>query len=150
MPKLKSLKPFIPAYVFASLILIGSSIPTYKLHRLQRKHLILRILFSDIFIHFVAFVVLTVLLSIGYVKINQSKSWWIKAAGGAFFVGCLVEAIQVLLPYRSFSISDLSVDLIAIIVALVVFAVVQNPTGLATRRTEKEKEKNRTVPLFLL
>jgi VanZ family protein len=134
MPKLKSLKPFIPAYLFASLILIGSSIPTYKLHRLQRKHLILRILFSDIVMHFVAFVILTVLLSIGYVKISQSKSWWIKAAGGSFFVGCLVEAIQLFLPYRSFSVSDLSIDLIAIIVALVVFAVVHSTTGPADKK----------------
>lgn len=131
MSKIRSHKPFIPAYVFASLILIGSSIPTHSLYPLQKKSLVLRIFFSDIFMHFAAFVLLTVLLSIGYVKTGESKNWWIKAAAVSFSIGCLVEVIQIFLPYRSFSMGDLGVDLIAIIVALVVFTIVKLPIETA-------------------
>ena len=125
MSKLRSLKPFIPAYSFAVLILIGSSIPTYKLHRLQRQNPILKILLSDFVIHFVAFTILTVLLSIGYVKFKKSKSWWLKAAFLSMFVGVLVEVIQIFLPYRSFSTRDLGVDFVGILTGLVFFLIMK-------------------------
>jgi VanZ family protein len=131
MSKLKSLKPFIPAYIFALLILIGSSIPTYELYRLQRKSALWRIFLSDVFMHFAAFAFLTVLLSIGYAKAGGTKYWWIKAAAVSFFVGWLVEIIQIFLPYRSFSMRDIAVDLIAIFVALIVYATAKLPIGTA-------------------
>ena len=127
MSKPKSLKPFVPAYVFMSLILIASAVPTHSLHRLQRKSLILKILLSDIIFHFAAFAVLTILLSIGYVRAGEPKAWWIKAAAASFFVGCLVEVIQIFLPYRSFSLRDLAVDGIAIFVILVIFTTAKLP-----------------------
>jgi VanZ family protein len=129
MSKLRSLKPFIPAYGFATLILIGSSIPTYTLHRLQRHSSILKILLSDFVIHFVAFAILTVLLSIGYVKSKRTKIWWLKAALVSMFVGVLVEVIQTFLPYRSFSTRDLGIDVIGIITALIIFAAARFPVG---------------------
>jgi VanZ family protein len=123
MAKIKSLRPFIPAYSFAVLILIGSSIPTYRLHRLQRQSPILEILLSDFVIHFFAFAVLAFLLSMGYVKAEKFPFWWAKAAALSFFVGSLVEVIQIFLPYRSFSTRDLGVDVVGIMTALVLFAV---------------------------
>lgn len=117
MSKLKSLRPFIPAYSFAVLILIGSSIPTYQLHQ--------EILPSDSVIHFVAFALLTILLSVGYVKANKSKFWWAKAAVASLFVGVLVELIQIFLPYRNFSTRDLGIDVVGIITALVLFAILK-------------------------
>ena len=125
MSKLRSLKPFIPAYSFAVLILIGSSIPTYKLHRLQRQSSILKILLSDFVIHFIAFAVLAVLLSIGYVKSKKSKTWWLNAALVSIFVGVLVEVIQIFLPYRSFSTRDLGVDVVGILTALIFFSILK-------------------------
>ena len=125
MSKLRSLKAFIPAYSFAVLILIGSSIPTYKLHRLQRQSSILKILLSDFVIHFIAFAVLAVLLSIGYVKSKKSKTWWLNAALVSIFVGVLVEVIQIFLPYRSFSTRDLGVDVVGILTALIFFSILK-------------------------
>jgi len=125
MSKLKSLRPFIPAYSFAVLILIGSSIPTYRLQQLQRKSPILKIVLSDFVIHFVAFALLAILLSIGCVKANESKFWWMKAALVSFYVGLLVEVIQIFLPYRNFSTRDLGVDVVAIITALVLFVILK-------------------------
>ena len=125
MSKLRSLKAFIPAYSFAVLILIGSSIPTYKLHRLQRQSSILKILLSDFVIHFIAFAVLAVLLSIGYVKSKKSKTWWLKSALVSIFVGVLVEVIQIFLPYRSFSTRDLGVDVVGILTALIFFSILK-------------------------
>jgi VanZ family protein len=127
MSKLRSLKPFIPAYSFAALILIGSSIPTYRLQRLQRQHSILKILLSDFVLHFVAFAILAVLLSIGYVKSKKYKTWWLKAAYMSLFVGVLVEVIQIFLPYRSFSTRDLGIDVVGIITALVLFVAARFP-----------------------
>jgi VanZ family protein len=121
MSKLRSLRPFIPAYSFAVLILIGSSIPTNKLLLFQRHSSILKILLSDFFIHFGAFAILTVLLSIGYFKSRESKAWWIKVALVSLLVGILVEVIQFFLPYRSFSIRDLGIDVVGISTALVLF-----------------------------
>ena len=125
MSKLRSLKAFIPAYSFAVLILIGSSIPTYKLHRLQRQSSILKILLSDFVIHFIAFAVLAVLLSIGYVKSKKYKTWWLNAALVSIFVGVLVEVIQIFLPYRSFSTRDLGVDVVGILTALIFFSILK-------------------------
>ncbi|UCE40715.1 MAG: VanZ family protein [Candidatus Aminicenantes bacterium] len=129
MTKLKSLKPFIPAYSFATLILIGSSIPTDRLNRLQRQIPIMRILLSDFVIHFFAFAILVILLGIGYIKANKPKFWWAKAAAASLFVGVLVEVIQLFLPYRSFSTGDLGVDIIGIIAALVPFVVINEIDG---------------------
>ncbi len=123
MSKIRSLKPFIPAYVFTLLILIGSSIPTYKLVRLQRQSSILKILLSDFVIHFVAFAILTVLLSLGYIASKKSKIWWLKAAFLSQFVGVLVEVIQIFLPYRTFSTKDLGVDFGGIVTALILFTI---------------------------
>ena len=125
MSKLRSLKAFIPAYSFAVLILIGSSIPTYKLHRFQRQSSILKILLSDFVIHFIAFAVLAVLLSIGYVKSKKSKTWWLNAALVSIFVGVLVEVIQIFLPYRSFSTRDLGIDVVGILTALIFFSILK-------------------------
>ena len=126
MLKIKSLKPFIPAYCFAALILIGSAIPTYRLHRLQRQSPILEVLLSDFVMHFVAFSLLAFLLSIGYVKVRQLRLWWVKAAAVALFVGVLVEVIQIFLPYRDFSTKDLGVDVLGIAAALVLFVTLNS------------------------
>jgi VanZ family protein len=130
MPKLKSLKPFIPAGIFATLILIGSSIPTTQLQRLQRKSPILKILLSDSVLHLVAFAILALLLSIGYLKSGKSKIWWLKSAFLSFVVGILVEVIQIYLPYRTFSTRDLAVDVIGIGTALIIFKAAGIPAGI--------------------
>jgi VanZ family protein len=114
MTKLKTLKPFIPAYVFACLILIGSSIPTDKLNQ--------EILSSDFVTHFVAFFFLAILFGVGCVRSKKMKLWCAKTAAAAFFVGVLAEVIQLFLPYRYFSLKDLGADFLGIITALVLFA----------------------------
>ena len=123
MPKIKSLKPFIPAYTFAALILVGSSIPTDSLDQLQRQSPILEILLSDFVIHFAAFGLLALLLGFGYIKAKKLRLWWAKAASLSLFVGLLVEAIQFFIPYRDFSIRDLVVDILGIVTVLVPYAV---------------------------
>jgi len=121
MSKIKSLKPFIPAYSFAALILIGSSIPTDKLNQ--------KILSSDFVTHIAAFSLLAILLSIGYVNTKKIRFWCVKAAAVSLLVGVLAEVIQFFLPYRNFSIKDLGADVIGIITALVLFAVIYGISG---------------------
>ena len=87
----------------------------------------MKILLSDFVLHFVAFAILAVLLSIGYVKSKKYKTWWLKAAYMSLFVGVLVEVIQIFLPYRSFSTRDLAIDVVGIITALVLFVAARFP-----------------------
>jgi len=103
-------KSFIPAFIFAVLILIGATISTEKLSQIQKSSRLLRILFSDHVFHFFAFGILTALIYWGYIKANSYTAPLLRACGITLVFGLFIEIYQLLIPYRFFSLTDLGVD----------------------------------------
>jgi len=113
-------KSFIPAYIFAVLIIIGSSISTEGLEKFENANIFSEIVFSHYTIHFFGFGILAVLLAWGFHK-KRSSSVLKRAGLLALFFGLFIEVYQFLLPHRSFSVLGLAVDCAAIVVALWLF-----------------------------
>jgi len=119
-------KHFLPAYVFAGLIFIGSSISTKGLSKIRRMHELLHIVFSEYSLHFFGFGIFAILLAWGYYK-KKSPFLLIRAGLLAFCFGSLIEIYQYFLPYRDFSLVDVAIDSAGIVLAsgLFWFAVVK-------------------------
>jgi len=113
-------KHFLPAYVSAGLIFIGSSISTRGLSKIRRMHELLDIVFSEYSLHFFGFGIFAVLLAWGYYK-NKSSSLLMRAGLIACCFGVVIEVYQKFLPYRDFSFVDIAVDCAGIVLALGVF-----------------------------
>lgn len=117
---LKKNKHFIPAYMFAGLIVIGSTISTRKLYRIRRINEFFDLIFSDYSLHFFGYGLFAILLAWGYYK-NKSSSLLVKAGFIACCFGSILEVYQKFLPYRDFSFVDMTVDYAGIILALGLF-----------------------------
>jgi hypothetical protein len=113
-------KHFLPAYVFACLIFIGSSISTRGLSKIQRIHELLGILFSEYSLHFFGFGIFAILLAWGYYK-KKSPSLLMRAGLLSFCFGIIIEVYQIFLPHRSFSLVDIAVDCAGVVLALGLF-----------------------------
>ena len=113
-------KHFLPAYVLAGLIFIGSSISTRGLSKIRRIHELLDILFSEYSLHFFGFGIFAILLAWGYYK-NKSSSLLMRAGLLSFCFGFFIEVYQKFLPHRDFSLVDIAVDCAGIVLALGLF-----------------------------
>ncbi len=111
---------FLPAYIFAVLILIGSSISTEKLYDIQRMNKLFRVSFSEYSLHFFGFGVFVALLAWGYYK-KKSSALLIRSGFLGFSFGLFIEVYQLFLPYRSFQLVDLAADCAGIVFMLVLF-----------------------------
>ena len=61
-------KHFLPAIFFGVLILVGSSLPTEKIEKLQESSDVSNVVLSDYSLHFLAFGIFAVLLCYGFYK----------------------------------------------------------------------------------
>ena len=113
-------KHFIPAYVFAVLILVGSSISTSGLYKIRSIHELFHLIFSDYSMHFFGFGVFAILLAWGYYK-NKTSLLLFRAGLVACMFGLVIEVYQKFLPYRDFSLIDLAFDWAGVLLALPVF-----------------------------
>jgi len=113
-------KYFIPAYIFAVLIFIGSSISTGGLDKIEEVNIFSKIVFSHYTLHFFGFGILSFLLAWGYHK-KKSSSLLKKAGLLTLFFGLIIEVYQIFLPYRSFSTLGLAVDCVGVVFALWLF-----------------------------
>jgi VanZ family protein len=77
---------------------------------------------SDKYAHFIAFFVLSVLLLFAY---SFSKPFFSTVLFMMLF-GLVIEAIQIFVPYRSFSLLDFGADLLGVFIALIIFRLVAN------------------------
>jgi VanZ family protein len=113
-------KHFLPAYVFAGLIFIGSSISTRGLGKIRRMHELLEILFSEYSLHFFGFGIFAILVAWGYYK-KKSSFLLMQAGLLSFCFGFIIEVYQKFLPHRDFSLVDIGVDCAGIVTALGLF-----------------------------
>lgn len=116
-------KPFFLVYVYAVLLLVGASIPTSDLIRIQRFNKFFSVVFSDKALHCLGFGLLGWLLCYGYHKAGRTRWLYMKSAVIAVGYGFVIELIQIPLPYRIFSWDDLAADAAGVAVALIVFYV---------------------------
>jgi len=113
-------KYFIPAYIFAVLIFVGSSISTEGLEKFENINIFSEIVFSHYTMHFFGFGILAALLAWGFHK-KRSSSVLKRAGLLTLFFGLFIEVYQIFLPRRSFSVLGLVVDCAGIVFALWLF-----------------------------
>jgi len=109
---------FFPAYFFAALILIFSSLPPEGIEKARDFHKLLGLLLSDYSLHLFAFGLLTALLSYGFFKTKNFSLPYLRIGLLSFGFGLFIELYQIFLPHRSFSLEDLASDLVGIIIFL--------------------------------
>ena len=114
-------KPFFLVYVYAVLLLIGASIPTSDLIRIQKFSKFFSVILSDKAIHFLGFGLLAWLLCFGYYRGGRTRWLYAKSALIAVGYGFVIELIQIPLPYRIFSWDDLAADAAGVALALLLF-----------------------------
>ena len=108
-------------YVYAVLLLIGASIPTSDLIRIQKFSKFLSVVLSDKAIHFLGFGLLAWLLCFGFNRAGRTGWIYAKSALIAVGYGVVIELIQIPLPYRIFSWDDLAADAAGVAIALLLF-----------------------------
>jgi len=114
-------KPFFLVYVYAVLLLIGASIPTSDLIRIQRFNRFFSYILSDKAIHFLGFGLLAWLLCYGYCRAGKTRALYLMSGILAVGYGFVIELIQIPLPYRIFSWDDLVADAVGVALALFLF-----------------------------
>lgn len=113
---------FLPAYIFALLMFIYSSLPGSAVEKAQAsKKFFLNIIFSGTFLHIFAFGVLTGLLCYGFYRGRISPFPFLKIGLLAFGYGLFIEVYQVALPYRLFKINDIILNAGGVVISLVLF-----------------------------
>ncbi len=116
-------KHFLPAYVFGVLLLIGASLPSGSLRKIQNIHRFFDIVFSEYSLHFFGFGIFAGLLAWGYYQ-KKSTGIFMKAGIFSFSFGLLIEIIHYFLPYRSAELTDLALDTAGIALVLGLFWLV--------------------------
>ena len=106
---LKSRRGFLPAYSYALVILILSSLPGSEIEKIQLypENLFLRVILSDPFAHFFVYGLLALLMCRGFYRASRGSIPLAKVA--LFTIGCgfLMEVYQGILPWRSFGLDDI-------------------------------------------
>ena len=123
--KTRGRSPFLYVYIYAAVILLGHSIPTYYFTRLSRVNRLFRYIFSDETFHFVLFGFLAWLLCFGYYMAGRKKIPYLKIFILSAAYGMLIEAWQALLPYRHFDKRDMLFDVAGIVAFLALFWIMR-------------------------
>ncbi|UCC40385.1 MAG: VanZ family protein [Candidatus Aminicenantes bacterium] len=116
-------KHFFPAYIFALLIFISSSLPTGQVQKARTYHWILDILLSDFFLHSCVFGLFAALLCWGFFKARDSSTPYIKIGLLSIIYGLFIELYQHILPYRSLRLDDIIANTVGVIAFLVLFKI---------------------------
>ena len=116
-------KHFLPAYVFGVLLLIGASLPSSGIRKIQNIHRFLDIVFSEFSLHFFGFGIFAGLLAWGYYQ-RKSIGIFLKAGMISLCFGFLIEVYHYFLPHRSAELTDLALDAVGIALVLGLFWLV--------------------------
>ncbi|MFW6131078.1 MAG: VanZ family protein [Candidatus Aminicenantaceae bacterium] len=121
IPAKKNTLYFFPAYIFAVLIFIASSLHTEKIQQIQRSNNLFEIIFSDYCMHSFAFGVFAFLLCLAYHKRSPSSFPFLKIGIISISFGLFIEIYQLFLPYRSLKLNDFASDIVGVVLALILF-----------------------------
>ena len=103
------------------MILVGASIPTSPLEKIQKSNKILDVFLSEISLHFFGFGLFALFLCAGFNKRKKLPLPYYRIFLYSFSYGLLIELFQIGLPYRFFSVSDLVVNSAGIAVGIFLF-----------------------------
>ncbi len=112
-------RSFFPAISFGILIFVVSSLPSAQLFQHKNLSIFYKLIFSDSFQHFFAFVIFTALLYYGFYKAKNTSFLFLKIGLCSIFYGIFIELYQLLLGYRSFSFNDMLFDMAGIMFFLI-------------------------------
>jgi hypothetical protein len=114
-------KGFIPAYALSLFIWIMASLPGGELRKIQTfsDYALLRSIFSDAFMHFLVFGLLTLLICRGY---SQELRFvpWVRVGLMASGDGLLLELYQGILPGWSFGVDALVWNTVGVLFFLII------------------------------
>jgi VanZ family protein len=116
-------KPFLPAYIFAVLLLIGASVPSSGIRKIQNIHRFFDIVFSEFSLHFFGFGIFAGLLAWGYYQ-RKSSIIFLRAGMISLCFGFLIEVYHYFLPHRSAELKDFVLDAAGIALMLGLFWLV--------------------------
>ena len=116
-------KYFLPAYIFALLIFVSSSLPTGQVQKAKASHWLLEILLSDFYLHSLIFGAFAGLLCWGFYKARNSAIPYIKIGLLSVGYGLFIEIYQHFLPYRSLKFNDFIADVVGVIVFSLLFKI---------------------------
>jgi len=116
-------KYFLPAYIFALLIFVSSSLPTGQVQEAKASHWLLEILLSDFSLHSFIFGAFAGLLCWGFYKARNSAIPYIKIGLLSVGYGLFIEIYQHFLPYRSLKFNDFIADVVGVIVFSLLFKI---------------------------
>ena len=128
---------FIPAWIFAGVIVISASVPTDELQKFKNLNNILEILLSDYILHFFAFGIFAGLFCYGYYRNKESFLLYLKVGLLSLCFGFFIEIYQIFLPYRSFDLHDIASDCVGIVAALLLFKLItirREPQSLSSKQ----------------
>ena len=116
---------FMPAYGWAFILLIASSLPGEEVQKIQTypENQFLRVILSDPFMHFFLFGFLALLIYQGFCRVSQGSVSLAKAAFLAIGYGFLIELYQGLLPWRSFGLDDILSNTAGVLFVVAVIAI---------------------------
>ena len=116
-------KYFLPAYIFALLIFISSSLPTGQVQEARASHWLLDIILSDFSLHSCIFGAFAGLLCWGFYKARNSTIPYMKIGLLSIAYGLFIEVYQHFLPYRSLRFDDFVADVAGVIVFSFLFKI---------------------------
>ncbi len=117
--------PFLYVYIYAFVVLIGSSIPGSHFSKLSHLNRLFQYLFSDECLHFFLFGFLAWLLCFGYYMAGRKKIPYVRILLLSWGYGILIEAWQAILPFRHFDRRDMLMDLAGISAFMLAFWVMK-------------------------
>lgn len=131
---------FVPADLYAILLLVMASLPREDLQRIQAapSNPLLATILSDPVMHFIVLGFLTLLICMGFYRESKWSIPLAKVAVIAFGYGLLIEVYQGILPWRSFGLDDLVWNAAGVLFFLVL-------VGMARLLMEKKPEKRESV-----
>lgn len=122
-------RSFFPAYLFSLVIWIVASLPGEELETIQHlpENVLLRIILSDPFMHFLVFGLLALLVFRGFYQRAEKTIPWVKVAIISSGYGLIIELYQSLLPWRGFGLDDLLWNTAGALVFLLLVRIVRKP-----------------------
>lgn len=117
-------KPFLPAVIFAAVMLVGYSLPTAQLEKMKESRKLFDTVFSDFSLHFFLFALFVFLLGYGFSQRFRLKWSLLNAGLLSFGYGIFIELWQYVLPYRTFKLDDILNDLFGILFGLLLLWVI--------------------------
>jgi len=112
---------FFYSYIITGLIFIGATIPTDKISVVAEKSNLFSILLSQEVLHGCGFALLTWILCLDFTRAGGQSPPYRFIGLLALAYGVVIESWHLLLPYRTFELYDIGIDIFGSLTGLTIF-----------------------------